>query len=381
VVATLAAAAGLARGTTRARAWRAGLALGAAMAVKYPGVLLAMPVWLGAVMGSAARGWRRLMPGAALGAWLVGAAVFVATSPFLVFNQRTRDFLVMVAHVVLPSVFGEPVASAPDTAPHVAWLAHSALGYHLVFSLRYGAGVVMAVLTPLAVLWGIVDRRPLARLAGVFALFYYLVVGISPVLLARYLTPLMPVVALLAGGLMAWLVARLVPVRRQAAALAAAAVFVGFEPLRASIAHDRLAARTDTRVQATEWLAAHAPPGTRVAIVGTQLWGWGRPQMPPGFSYVEIPPTEAALDGAHAAYLLAHDHVLFSSHVDAVAMAALVPHLELLADFDPTCGSGASAVFEAADAYYLPIAGFAAVCRGGPHVRIYAVRAAPGAGT
>jgi hypothetical protein len=65
---------------------------------------------------------------------------------------------------------------------------------------------------------------------------------------------------------------------------------------------------------------------------------------------------------------------LFSSHVDAEAFAALTPRLELLADFDPACGSAATAVFEAADAYYLPIAGFGAVCRGGPRVRIYAVR-------
>jgi hypothetical protein len=142
------------------------------------------------------------------------------------------------------------------------------------------------------------------------------------------------------------------------------------------MAHDRLAARTDTRVQATQWLATHARRGARVAVIGTQLWAWGRPQMPPGVDFVEIQPTFAALTAAHADYVLTHDHVLFSSHVDPAAFAVLQPSLTLLADFDPSCGHAGAAMFEEADAYYLPIARFGAVCRGGPHVRIYAVRAA-----
>jgi len=133
-------------------------------------------------------------------------------------------------------------------------------------------------------------------------------------------------------------------------------------------------------VQATEWLATHARRGARVAVIGTQLWGWGRPQIPPGLESLEIQPTIAGLDAAQADYLLAHDHVLFSSHVDPAALATLEPRLTLLADFDPSCGRGGAAVFEEADAYYLPIAGFGAVCRGGPHVRIYAVRSAEDAG-
>jgi hypothetical protein len=374
VVGALAASAALARGVTRVRALRAGAALGAATAVKYPGALLAVPVYLGAVLGSPARGWRRLLPPSAAGAGLVAVAIFVSTSPFLIVNEHTRDFLVMVAHVVLPGVFGERVASAPDVPAPLAWLAHAAFRYHLVFSLRYGAGIAVAVLAPLAVVWGLVDGRALVRLAAVFALFYYLVIGASPVLLARYLTPLMPVVALLVGGMMAAAVTWTVPDRWRAAALATGVLAITVQPLVASVAHDRLATRTDTRVLATEWLATHAARGARVAVIGTQLWGWGRPQIPPGVTFSEIQPTLAALEAARADYVLTHDHVLFSSHVDAEAFARLEPRLEPLAEFDPSCGSGETAVFEAADAYYLPIAGFGAVCRGGPHVRIYAVR-------
>jgi hypothetical protein len=128
-------------------------------------------------------------------AGLVAAAVFASTSPFLIVNPRTRGFLVMVAHIVLPGVFGEPVAGASEVPAPLAWLRHAAFRYHFVFSLRYGAGIVVTALAPLAVAWALVDGRALLRLSAVFALFYYLVMGASPVL-ARHLTPL-PVVALL----------------------------------------------------------------------------------------------------------------------------------------------------------------------------------------
>jgi hypothetical protein len=222
--------------------------------------------------------------------------------------------------------------------------------------------------------------RPLLVLSATFALFYYLVMGASPVRMARYLTPVMPVVALLVAALVAAVATRLGSHVGRRAVFAAAALVLTLQPLAASVAHDRLAARTDTRVQATEWLATHARRGAHVAVIGTQLWAWGRPQMPPGVDFVEIQPTLAALDAAHADYLLAHDHVLFSSRVDPAALAALEPRLALLAEFDPRCGRPGAPVFEEADAYYLPIAGFGAVCRGGPHVRIYAVRAAEDAG-
>src|SRR5678815_5322102 len=143
------------------------------------------------------------------------------------------------------------------------------------------------VLVPLATVWGPAQRRhPLVLLSAVFFAFYYVVMGVSPVRLARYLTPVMPVVALLVAALMSSVVTRLAAERRRGAIFAVVALILTLQPLAASIAHDRLAARTDTRVQATQWLASHVRRGARVAIVGTQIWAWGRPQMPPGVEFV-----------------------------------------------------------------------------------------------
>ena len=46
----------------------------------------------------------------------------------------------------------------------------------------------------------------------------------------------------------------------------------------------------------------------------------------------------------------------------------------LVVDLDPRAGASGTPVFEANDAYYLPIAGFAGVSAPGPRVRIYRVR-------
>lgn len=371
VMLTLAACVPLARAATRGRAARAGAALGAATAVKYPGVLLALPVWAAAVRGTAGRWWRRIVPPGALVAAAVAAAVFLATSPFLLVNEETRRFLVGVVRLVFPSVF--PVAAGESPVPGLGVTATGGptYGYHLVFSLRWGAGLVAAILAPLAAAAGLADRRPLVRLAALFAVFYYAVVGLSPVRLARYMTPLMPVLAVLVAALVARASAR--AGRHGALVLALATAAIVAEPLRATIAHDRLAARADTRNQATDWLAAHAPPGAVIAVAGTRFWGWGQPRMPAGMRAVQVVPTLEELARERPAFLVAHDHPLFSSTVDPAALARAQPALRLVAEFDPFRDGSGGAVFEADDAYYIPIGGFDAVVRPGPHVRIYAV--------
>jgi 4-amino-4-deoxy-L-arabinose transferase-like glycosyltransferase len=202
----------LARAASVRRALLPGLILGLATATKYPGLLLAVPLYAAAVMGSRGVPWsRRLVPLPAVAAGAVGALVFVATSPTVVFDPATRSTVVFLVRTLVPTGMpGSIVASAPAVAagapgepvsPYTGpWW--KGFAYHATFSLRYGAGLLPAVLLPLAVVWGIASRRPLPLLTAVFAVAYYLVVGLSPVNLARYMTPMLPTLALLEGAML-----------------------------------------------------------------------------------------------------------------------------------------------------------------------------------
>jgi 4-amino-4-deoxy-L-arabinose transferase-like glycosyltransferase len=202
----------LARAASVRTALLPGLVLGVAVATKYPGVLLAAPLYAAAVMGSrGASWWRRLVPLPAVAAGAVGALVFVATSPTVVTDPATRSTVVFLVQTLLPTGMpGSIVARAPAVVAREAGGPDSpyvgpwwkGLVYHATFSLRYGAGLLPTVLLPLALVWGFAGRRPLLFLAAVFAVAYYVVVGLSPVNLARYMTPMLPTLALLEGAML-----------------------------------------------------------------------------------------------------------------------------------------------------------------------------------
>jgi hypothetical protein len=205
----------------------------------------------------------------------------------------------------------------------------------------------------------------------VFALVWLAVIGGSPVHHVRYLTPLLPVLAIFVAVLLGRMAA--FAGRRASLALALATALVVWEPLGSSIAHDRILARTDTRVLATQWLAAHAHSGDVVEILGTRIWPYGEPVMPPGLRGERLP-TGARTIPAGTTWVLTHDHVLPFSHVDPEQWTALAPGLHLEAEFSPFDGPGPAGWFEQADAYYAPFRDFDGVVRPGPIVRIYSVR-------
>jgi hypothetical protein len=241
----------------------------------------------------------------------------------------------------------------------------SAFLYHVRFSLWYGFGALAAVLAAPALLWGFASRRPLAVLAAVFLAVWYAVISQAPHLYARYLTPVVPVLLLLEAGLLAAVASRF---RRPALVLCLAAAV---QPLASTLAFNHVAAETDTRVLATRWLGEHTTTGARVVVYGTVFWPWGAPQMPPGVQSVNVPPDAQKLEQERVQYVVTHDHEVPFSTVDRDALASLQPRLQLLATFDPAVPGRTGAVFERADAYYIPFHGFDAVERPGPKIEIY----------
>ncbi len=389
VLLSLAASAALAERRSASRVAWAGVAFGLAMATKYTGILMAAPLYAAGVMASPARGWRRALPWPALVAGGVGAAVFALTSPQLVFHGPLFELIRSMAGIVLPGLFpNTPDASLVGAGLHPDALSvppgvdlgayadrswYHGLVFHTTFTLWYGVGALATLLAPFAVAWGIARRRALPVLASVACIVHFVVMGLTPAVTARYLTPMLPMLLLLEAGLLAAAARRLVP-GRPALALAVATLVVAAQPLAAIVGHNRIASRTDTRVLATRWMEAHLPPGSRIAVAGSVLMPYGQPVPPPGMRVVTNRLEPDALEAARVDVVVVHDHPLYFSTVDPAALAALSGRLRVLADFDPRegVGDGPEPVFEGTDAYYIPFHGFDRVTRPGPHITLYA---------
>jgi hypothetical protein len=316
------------------------------------------------------------VPWPAVLAGLAAALTFVVTSPDLLLNPRTRSKVLSIVVLVFPQAFPGVAVEAPRVqASSIGFQQPSTAldgwAFYYGFALRYGAGLAFVAALPPALLWAILARRALPLAAAVFGLVALLLFGTSPALLSRYMTSVLPAFAIVVGGALAAASERLAP-RRAGLVVAAATVLLVAEPLWRSVQHDRIAARTDTRVLAANWLRENAPPGDAVAMAGTVFWGWGEPWIPAPLRLVRTDVTPEALQEAGARWLVTHDHVLFSSHVDPDVIARFGTRLTLRAEFEPFRGPRSDARFDPQDAYYIPMAGFSAVERPGPTVRIYA---------
>jgi hypothetical protein len=374
VVLALATLLPLARRATARHGALAGAGVGAAMAAKYPGVLLLVPLYVAAVIGSTERGWRRLVSLPAVIGGITAGLVFLITSPYLLFGDDSKRMISQTFLVLFPQISADVLpADLRDGAARQLTAKLEPAGwrvflYHVRVSLWYGFGAVATVLTPAAIVWGFISRRPLTVLASTFAVVWFIVVSLSPHFYARYLTPVVPVVLLLTAGVLATVTSRF---RRPALMLSLAVATVVAQPLASSLAFNHLAGQTDTRVLATRWLADHTAAGDRVAVYGTVFWAWGNPQMPPGVELLNAPPDVPTLEQNGVQYVVTHEHDLRFSTVDRERLAELQPRLTRVAVFDPGAPGRTGAVFEGADAYYIPIHGFRAVERPGPKIEIY----------
>jgi 4-amino-4-deoxy-L-arabinose transferase-like glycosyltransferase len=360
------------------RALAAGVTIGVTTAFKYNGVLLLVPAYLADVMAPGERRWR-IVP--TRNAWLLGAtaaATFLALDPHLLLDfARTVE----TYHVATWNVYVTRPESLPP--PDAGWLERAwvfvrtrAFGYHLGFSLRRGCGLGVTLLTPVALVAAF--RRgahPMLPLSAAFVVLYWLVAGSSPVRLARYFTPAVPLLLLLVAHLVVTATRRL-PARARSAARAIAVVLLAAEPLRDAIGFDRVAARTDTRVRASEWLARQ-PAGTVVAIVGTGPFKLSEPVLPPTVRRVPFRIDPAALAAAGVTHVITvwHHELGYFARGSLDDLGPIRDRLTLVHEESPFRGAPAG-VFENEDAFYIPFHDFAGIERPGPLIRIYAVKRA-----
>ena len=150
-------------------------------------------------------------------------------------------------------------------------------------------------------------------------------------------------------------------------------VVVAWDPLVRSIQTDRLLQRPDTRSIARAWLKGALPSGSRIAIHTSYYYG--RPQLPPGYTYV--PPADYRGPNDEGGYwLLVDSHPIsyFSPAPDARLAALIAARGTRWFHLSPFLGEERPP-FDLGDAFYVPVDQFALVRWPGSEISVYWIAA------
>ncbi len=244
-----------------------GAAFGSAVMTKIVAIAAVVPIalanWIRHREGSLAE---RLAGRKILLAYVVAALVFMVGNPAFVVNMG--DFF----REVLTDILGvgadvESSGGSAEAAPNLWRYYGEVLVADLGFAL---AGLALA-----GVALGLLRRRPAdLLLAGTAACFYLLIAGAqtSHLFYPRYAIPLLPPLALLAGGLLDAVVRRLPAADRLGGwILAGAALLLLLPPALHAGSWSLRQTREDSRAVARAWFERHAEPGSTVFLVGNPV--------------------------------------------------------------------------------------------------------------
>lgn len=279
VVLGLLACARLQRAPTLGRSIAAGVLIGLAASVKYPGALLLLAV-PAAILLSLPRPRWKLVATSAGAAALAAALAFAITSPYVLLDQQAafRDLADERLHVQTGH-FGE--SSASGSHFYLDFLRSGLLGWPAILLLLTGT-LALAL-----------KRGRAALPATVFALAYLGVLLGARLHAERYLLPLWPLALLLIAYAALELPQRIPAVAWRRAALLAASALLLALMLRVPGENSRLhrALEQDTRLLASKWVAANVPAGS--FIVSEQ---YGPEIYAPQMKLKCAPETAAAID-------------------------------------------------------------------------------------
>ena len=240
----------------------AGLALGCACAVKYTAGAMVVTIGLAALMRVLER--RDGVARAALGLAGAGAAftlAFVVLNPFAVL-----DFAEFRAQLGGQSGQASTAKLGQDAVPaplYYAWTLTWGLGWAPALGALAGAALALRR----------APRRALLLLA--FPVLSLVFLSGQGRFFARWILPIYPVLAIMAGYAAVALADALpAPPRLRPALLAALAVALAAQGALASVRVDTVLAREDTRAQARSWLERNVPRGSRIVV---------EPFLPEGF--------------------------------------------------------------------------------------------------
>ena len=343
----------------------AGMFAGLAASSKYNAAVvvsaLILPV-VAVLFGGEAKERARSLSNLAV-AGLVTVLVFAVTSPFVVLHYE--EVYRFVTHM------GRVLTDAPDEL---------ALWVHLRDTFPRGLGwpfFAAAVVGLGRAGW---RRRPEDLALVGFAVVYFAAIAGARIVYPRYVLPLIPVLAAFAAESSVWLAARF---RHRAAATAVLTVLLVVPSLASSVRFDRLAARTDTRLLATEWIEENLPKRSKIALCR----GYGAPSInsdrrrPPAFEPVTIVCSVNAILASGARYLVTYEYPPLEHRLASDVNELLARRATTLRRFDPfRADSEETPFFYRRDAFYLPLSGFGALERGGPIVTVWDMNVADESG-
>ena len=358
----------------------AGLLTGLAISTKYTGALLLPAIAAADLLGrhgGAARPLHRIALALAL-----AAAGFLAGTPFaLLAWPEFRDGVVAQLQA----------QAGPD------WLGVDLGGgwsQHLRFTLWHGLGAPLLAASLAGVVVALLRAPRPALVLLAFAVPYALVVGRGPLVFARYMIPLVPILCTTAAVAIAAAGARL-PRGRLAASLALAAL-VAAPSLRDAIAFDRVVSRTDSRVLAARWLAPRVSPDATVFLVGAvfadpplflrwrkaydpfpwppRVWA-DRLRLPPGPRHLRVrnamdPAFDALARDPRVGWVVVAESPLLA-YGPTASLERRLPGFRKVASFEGV-GHHPEMRFDLQDAFYVPFAGASHAPRPGPNLHVYA---------
>jgi 4-amino-4-deoxy-L-arabinose transferase-like glycosyltransferase len=343
----------------------AGLFAGLAASAKYNGAIVFLSVVAAAVVPWARSRFAptetRVLLRNLLIAGALLAVAFAVTSPYVVLR-----------HTAVLEELAARRRYVYDTG------GERALWVHLRETFPVGFGWPLFFAAGWALLRAARLRRPadLVLLAFVVPMFA-LTAGAGRVF-PRYVVPFVPALAVMGAET----VVAALPGRFRSTGLTLASLAIAGPGLWHSIAFDRLASREDTRVLAAEWVGAHLPPRSTIAICS----GYAAPvinddhRRPPAFRPSTIDCAKEPTPIGDAGYLITAEHPFLTrwSRIPPSLRRSLERGARPLAVFDPFRERATEKpYFYPGDAFYLPFSGLGAVERGGPVITVWALSLDP----
>ena len=367
----------------------AGALVGLAATTKYPGALAGTAVAVAHLTAGRPLWDRKLW-----GAGGMALACFVLGSPYVVLDWHTfsQGFLSQVGH--LEAGHGQDLG--------LGWW------YHLKISLPIGLGWLGMFLAATGAVLALKERRPAELTVMAAVLAFYLVMGSGHTVFVRYVLPLLPLLAVLAAGVLAR-----TPKDQH---LALALVLVCAQPLYTSWRTLQLLTTPDTRVQARAWIEEQVPEGAAIGNFG----GWAgdvkvrtfeglwlqifyfqasigqeamqrailflesQPRREPFYTYgIQRTNIEAAagsieeIERLEPEFVVLHRHPLEYSRIDSTFALELGEIAELQTRFVPPGLEQETPQYDPLDAFYVPLSEFGVLAQPGPEVEIWRVKEVP----